>query len=132
MILLSLLKHLENHGFGSIDCDLYWGKMGLDDYGVYISEIGDAGVRGMRRSIQYQLYSRGENDVTAYKQLEKIVDFLNSQYGQCTLPRVRKPNGNELTKGFGNVTIMPLSTITNASQDLNGHTIYTATGRIYY
>lgn len=132
MITLSLLKLLENNGFGTIDKSLFWGKMGLDDFGVYVSEIGDAGIRGARRSIQYQLYSRGKNDVCAYKQLNEIVDYLNSQYGICTLPRVRKPNGDTLSEGFGNVTIMPLSTITNAGQDTNGNTIYTAIGRIYY
>ncbi len=132
MITLSLLKLLENNGFGSIDKGLFWGKMGLDDFGVYISEIGDAGIRGMRRSVQYQLYSRGRNDVCGYKQLDKIINYLNSQYGTCTLPSVRKPNGDVLSKGFSNVTIMPLSTITNAGQDTNGNTIYTAMGRIYY
>lgn len=132
MITLSLLKLLENNRFGKIDKSLFWGKMGLDDYGVYISELGDAGVRGQRRSIQYQLYSRGKDDVKGYKQLECVVDFLNKQYGLCTLPSVRKPNGETLSKAYDNVTIMPLSTITNAGQDLNGHTIYTATGRIYY
>lgn len=132
MITLSLLKHLENNNLGKIDKSLFWGKMGLDDFGVYITEIGEAVNRGARRSIQYQLYSRGKNDVCAYKQLNNIVDFLNSQYEQCTLPSVRKPNGETITKGFGNVTIMPLSTITNAGQDLNGNTIYIATGRIYY
>lgn len=132
MITLSLLKHLENNGFGTIDSSLFWGKMGLDDYGVYISDIGDAGVRGARRSVQYQLYSRGKNDVEGFKQLEGVVDFLNTQYGTCALPSVQKPNGDVLSESYGNVTIMPLSTITNAGQDLNGHTIYTATGRIYY
>lgn len=132
MITLSLLKHLENNGLGSIDKSLFWGKMGLDDYGIYITEIGDAGTRGVRRSIQYQLYSRAKNDVKGYKQLEKVVEFLNGQYGQCTLPSVQKPSGAELSRRFGNVTIMPLSSITNAGQDQNGHTIYIATGRIYY
>jgi len=132
MITLSLLKHLENNGFGTIDNSLFWGKMGLDDYGVYISDIGDASVRGARRSVQYQLYSRGKDDVKGFKQLEDIVNFLNSQYGVCTLPSVQKPNGDTLSLAYDNVTIMPLSTITNAGQDLNGHTIYTAVGRIYY
>lgn len=132
MILVSLLKHLENNGFGRIDKNLFWGKMGLDDIGVYVSEIGDPGVRGVRRSIQYELYSRGNDDVSGYQQLSSIVEFLNSQYANCTLPSVRKPNGDLLAKGFDHVTIMPLSTITNAGADLNGRTIYMATGRIYY
>lgn len=132
MICLSLLKLLEQNGFGKIDKNLFWGKMGLDKFGVYISEIGEAGTRGMRRAIQYELYSRGHDDVEAYKQLDCIVEFLNSQFGTCTLPRVRKPNGDVISRGFGNVAIMPLSTISNAGQDTNGNTIYIATGRIYY
>lgn len=132
MITLSLLKYLENNGFGTIDTSLFWGKMGLDDYGVYISDIGETRVRGARRSVQYQLYSRGKDDVRGFKQLEGIVEHLDKQYGLCTLPSVQKPNGDTVSPAYDNVTIMPLSTITNAGQDLNGHTIYTATGRIYY
>lgn len=132
MICLSLLKFLENHGFGVIDESLFWGKMGLDDIGVYISETGEAGRRGARRSIQYELYSRGEDDVSGYHQLSFIVEFLNSSYQHCTLPSVQAPNGSAISRGFDNVTIMPLSTISNSGQDENGRTIYIATGRIYY
>ncbi len=128
MITLSLLKYLEDNGFGQIDNDLFFEKLALDKIGVYISNIGNAQERGMRRTQSYELYSRGKNDVDGYKRLNKIVNFLNGSYGACQLPAV-PPVTDE---GFVNVTIMPLSTISSVGVDANGRVIYSATGTIIF
>lgn len=133
MISLSLLKLLENNGLGTIDRDLFWQKMGLGKSGVYISSIGDARERGALKSQTYELYSKGDSDVSGYQKLLSIVEFLNNSYSSiCTLPEVQGPNGAIITPGFDNVTIMPLSTISSNGEDAQGRVIWSATGQIIY
>lgn len=128
MITLSLLKYLEDNGFGKIDKDLFFQKLALGRKGVYIANVGNQQLRGERRAQSYELYSRGTDDVDGYKRLSKIVNFLNNSYGVCGLPAV--PPATD--KGYRNVAIMPVSTITSVGEDDNGIVIYSATGTIYY
>lgn len=133
MITLQILKLLENNGFGTIDKDLFWEKMGLGKAGVYISSLGDANERGMRHSQIYELYSRGADDVSGYQKLLDIAGFINSAYRDiCTLPSVQNSKGEVIAKELGNVALLPLSSISSNGLDANGRIIYTASGRIYY
>lgn len=127
MITLNLLKLLEDNNFGTIDEDLFWEKLTLGKIGVYVSSLGDTNERGMRRSQTYELYSRGSSDVAGYRKLKEIVEFLNASYSVCTLPAV-----DNISEPIENITIMPLSSITNGGLDDNGRIIWTATGTIYY
>ena len=131
MITLSLLKFIENNGLGVIDQDLFWQKLTLDKVGIYIADIGQTKERGGRNVVQFELYSRGENDVDGYKRLQAILDLLNNNYVACALPSVQ--NGSKtITDGFSNVTIMPPSSISNYGLDSQGRIIYSATGTLYY
>lgn len=127
MITLSILKYLENAGLGEIDVSLFWEKIGLKEDGLFISDIGEARERGNRRAQTFELYSRGANDVQAYKQLQAAIDLINSSYEVCDLPGIEG-----ITEGYSNVTFMPMSTITNSGQDAQDRTLFTAIGRIYY
>lgn len=131
MITLSLLKFIENNGLGVIDQDLFWQKLTLDKVGIYIADIGQTKERGGRNIVQFELYSRGNNDVDGYKRLQAILDLLNNNYVVCSLPSVQ--NGSQvITEGFSNVTIMPPSSISNYGLDSQGRIIYSATGTLYY
>lgn len=131
MITLSLLKFIENNGLGTIDQDLFWQKLTLDKVGIYIADIGQTKERGGRNVVQFELYSRGENDVDGYKRLQAVLDLLNNNYVACALPSVQ--NGSKtITEGFSNVTIMPPSSISNYGLDSQGRIIYSATGTLYY
>lgn len=131
MITLSLLKFIENNGLGVIDTDLFWQKLTLDKVGIYIADIGQTKERGGRNIVQFELYSRGDNDVDGYKRLQAILDLLNNNYVVCNLPSVQ--NGSQtITEGFSNVTIMPPSSISNYGLDSQGRIIYSATGTLYY
>ncbi len=133
MILLSLLQHFENEGLGTIDDDLCWGKMGLDHDGIYIAELGGSQNRGTRRNMSYQIFSRGANDVQAYKRLETIRQLLVEAYGEvCELPAVVDQDGVEISEGFNNVLIATPSTISNDGLDAQGRTMYSIIGTIYY
>lgn len=131
MILLSLLKYLQDNGHGEIGTDLWWGKMGLDQKGLYITELGAPQARGERRNMMYQLFSRADNDVKAYKQLEEVRELLADSYEVCTLPEV-VDGDNVLSEGYNGVTIMKPSTISNDGLDAQGRTMYSIIGTIYY
>ena len=128
MITLSLLKYLEINGFGTIDKDLFWEKLGLDLIGIEITSTGLARERGARHRQDYTLYSRGKTDVSGYEKLEQVRNFINKSYEVCELPSV--PPVTEV--GYHNVTLMPPSTITNSGEDANGRIIWSLTGTIYY
>lgn len=131
MITLSLLKFIENNGLGVIDQNLFWQKLTLDKVGIYIADIGQTKERGGRNVVQFELYSRGSDDVDGYKRLQAVLDLLNNNYVVCNLPSVQ--NGSQtITEGFSNVTIMPPSSISNYGLDSQGRIIYSATGTLYY
>lgn len=132
MITLSLLKLLENNGFGTIDRDLFWQKMGLGKKGVYISSIGEARPRGTLKTQTYEIYCKGGTDVSGYHKLSQIVEFLNNSYNVCTLPEVQGLQGDIIAPEVGNVTIMPLSTISSNGEDSQGRVIWSVTGQIIY
>lgn len=129
MITLSLLQYLEDNGFGVVDENLFWQKLSLNKKGVFITSIGQATDRGRRKVQSYQLFSRGENDVQGYEQLKRVADFLNESYDTCILPRC--PLVSSSTE-FQNITIMPVSSITNNGEDTNGTIIWSLSGNIIY
>lgn len=131
MITLSLLKFIENNGLGVIDQNLFWQKLTLDKVGLYIADIGQTKERGGRNVVQFELYSRGSNDVDGYKRLQAVLDLLNNNYVVCALPSVQS-GSQTITEGFSNVTIMPPSSISNYGLDSQGRIIYSATGTLYY
>lgn len=133
MITLQILQLLQDNGFGTIDIDLFWEKMGLGKAGVYISSLGEANTRSVRHAQTYELYSRGDSDVSGYKKLLDIVEFLNSAYrNTCSLPSVQGSNGETIAEELSNVAILPLSSISSNGLDGQGRTIFSATGRILY
>lgn len=127
MITMNLLQLLENNGLGKIGEDLFWEKLTLGEKGIYVSSLGSTNERGARRMQTFELYSRGSTDVSGYKKLKEVVEFLNSSYSVCTLPAVEG-----YSEPIENITIMPMSSIVNAGLDDNGRIIWTATGTIYY
>lgn len=128
MVTLSLLKLLEDNGFGRIDVDLFWEKMGLGKDGLYISDIGGSNTRGGRPTTTYQIYCRGSSDVEGYQRLQRVADFLTRSEAICKLPAV-PPISNY---GYGGVTILPVSGISAVGTDISGRMIYSITGLLYY
>lgn len=128
MVSLSLLKLLEINGFGTIDEDLFWEKLGLNENGLYITDLGASQERGGRKSLSYQIYCRGEDDVSTYKKLQAVADFLTNSFSICKLPAVRPVTDY----GYDNVTIMPPSAILSLGEDINGRVLYSITGQLYY
>lgn len=128
MVSLSLLKLLELSGFGTIDEDLFWEKLGINEDGLYITDLGDSQSRGGRRSLSYQIYCRGESDVATYQKLDAVAEFLRKSFAICKLPAV--PPITDY--GYENVTIMPPSSLLSLGEDINGRLIYSFTGQLFY
>lgn len=128
IVTLSLLQFLADNGLGELEKDLFWEKLGVEEEGLYITDLGEAQERGMRRSTVYQIYSRGRTDLAGYQKLQQVAELLAEAYEVCQLPAVPEYNA----KMVPNVTIMPPSTIVNSGEDVNGRVIYSITGKIYY
>lgn len=128
VITLSLLQYLVDNGFGAIDDNLFWEKLGIGKDGLYISDLGGSQSRTAAHYTTYEIYSRAKDDLTAYTQLLDVANFLAASYGVCTLPAA----AGFTDEGFDHVTIMPPSTVANMGQDSNGRVIYSITGQICY
>lgn len=128
MITLSVLKWLENNGLGQIDKDLLWQKSTLDRVGVYVTDIGEPVTRGRRKIQSFELISRGSDDVDGYKRLKTILDFMNNNYGNCSLPSVPPMSDVE----YKQVTVEQTSTITTVGPDQQGRMIYSAQAKVTY
>lgn len=128
MITLSILKLLENAGFGQIDIDLFWEKLGLNNTGLFITDIGASQELRGRPMAAFEIYSREESDVEGYQRLLEVRDFLSGVRAGCKLPSV--PPITDY--GYHNVFFLPLSTIANNGVDENGRVVYSITGRVYY
>jgi len=127
MITLNLLKLLEDNGFGKIDKNLFWQKLGLGKTGLYISNISVNGERGKRRVQHYEIFSISENDVEGLKKLESVAKFLRENYAINELPAV-----DGVCEKVRNVAIMPPSTISNVGENSQGRVVYSISGEIIY
>ena len=127
MITLALLQYLENNNIGTIDKDLFWQNIGIDDEGLYIVNIGQAQNRGQRRAQRYEIYVRSKNKVAGLKMLESVIELINNSYGVCDLPAVKN-----YVDGYHNITLLPLSSPTRVGEDANGRIIWSASGIIIY
>lgn len=134
MITLHILQLLADNGFGTIDTDLFWEEIPLDEKGevkdgIWILSRGAPLTRGTRNIEAFDIYSRYANKVTGSQKLEDILSFLGGAYGTiCDLPEVSGHSNNEYKK----VAIQPTSNIENAGVDANGKVVRVISGQIIY
>lgn len=135
MITLAFLKLLEDEGFGTIDGDLFFQKLTLDEKGIYIADIGDPVARGSRDTQSYELLARGATDIDGSYKLSQIRKFLLNNYSDiCELPAMSvQIEGEDVTiPAYTNVELSKPSTITNVGLDAQNRIIYSMTGSIIY
>lgn len=141
MITLSLLYLLQEEGLGTVSLNgdesggnLFFQKLGFDDIGVQISDIGSPNAKGLRETQNYELYSRGTSNIEGYYRLNQIRKFIHDN-SVCSLPEVQNVfiNGQRIDlPGYTNVELTPTSSITNVGEDAQGRIIYSLTGQIIY
>lgn len=134
MIALHILKLLENEGFGTIDTDLFFEEAPLDGNGVprqgiWIVERGTSVNRFNTRTQNFDIYSRYTNELTGYRKLEAILDYLQEAYGEvCTLPAV-PPYSSTV---YENVRLTPTSSVENVGVDKNNKIVRVISGTVQY
>lgn len=137
MITLHVLKLLENEGFGTIalqgnetgDTLLFLEKLPVGKEGIYIMSRGASLDRGQRKSLNFDLFARGANDMEGYQKLEEILHFFSNEcYPVCQLPIVEGYSQNQ----YKNAAIIPIGNIENVGVDETDRVIYTMTAQIIY
>lgn len=131
MITLHILQYLKENGFGTaIDTDLFFEKLPLDKTGVAIYSRGGERTYGRRRAVQnFDLYSRGTNDLTGADKLDKIALFFSDNYDQlCELPMIPSVSNRQYAKA----RITAIDNVENIGIDENDRVIYRLGASIIY
>jgi hypothetical protein len=131
MITLHLLQLLKDNGFGTaIDEDLFFEKLPLGKNGIAIFSRGGESAYGRRTSAQrFDLYSRGDSDLSGYNNLENIKTFFQDSYAElCTLPSVPSMSNRQYQKA----RITVIDNVENVGLDENDRVIYRLGATIIY
>lgn len=134
MITLSILKELENEGFGTIDTNLFLEEAPLDTNGkpkngLWLVTRGSTVSRTNVEIQSLDLYSRFTNKLTGHTKLAEALEWLQEAYSDvCTLPAVAPYT----TQTYTNVRIFPTSSIQNAGVDENGKIVRVISFDVYY
>lgn len=122
MISISILKALEEAGFGTIDVDLFLenaplNSSGKPKNGLWIVTRG-SGISRLNTEIQsFDIYSRYANKLTGHQKLDSVLEWLRESYSDvCDLPAVPP----HTTQAYNNVRIFPSSSVENVGVDENG------------
>ena len=83
--------------------------------------------RGLRDSQEFDLYSRGANNLLGAHQLEKIKDYFDNTYQVCELPPTAKSN-----KVYKEAVIIMTSNIENIGLDEMDRVLFRIAARIIY
>lgn len=134
MITLSILREIQQAGFGTIDTDLFLEEASLKSDGkpkdgLWIVTRG-SGVSRVNTEIQsFDIYSRYANKLTGHIKLESLLEWLQEAYGDvCTLQAVPPYT----TQTYKNVRIFPTSSIENAGMDENGKIVRVISFEVYF
>lgn len=134
MVTLHIAQLLADEGFGTLDQDIFWEDMPVDQKGVPKNGIWivprGAPLSRLNSTFQaFDIYSRHTNKVTSSKKLEDILDYLTSAYGTvCELPTVPP---RSLTRYY-DVILTPTSGIENVGTDEQGKVVRVISGEIKF
>lgn len=134
-VTLHVAQLFQNNGLGTVAITgnesgslIFWEKMPLGKNGVFLMSNGDPLDRGLVKSLSFDIYSRGTNDLDGYNRLKAIADFIGRERIVCDLPTV--PNVSNVQ--YTNCTISPTFNITNQGLDANDRVIWNASFKIIY
>jgi hypothetical protein len=134
MILLSILKQLENDGFGTIDADLFLEVAPLDSNGnakegIWIVARGNEVTRFDVGIQSFDIYSRYTDKLKGHQRLDSILKYLKEAFADvCDLPAVPP----HTTQEYFNVRIIPTSSVESAGIDEDGKVVRVISGEVYY
>lgn len=134
MVTLHIAQLLADEGFGTLDQDIFWESMPVDNKGetfegIWIVPRGIPVTRFKTTIQAFDIYSRYSNKITGSQQLESILEYLSAAYGEvCELPEV--PTKSETR--YYDVQLTPVSGIENVGTDEQGMVIRVISGEINY
>lgn len=132
MITRHVLELLKDNGFGTVNQTLWWEQLPSGDAAnqvtgiAIISRGAPLEVYGRWRQ-DFDLFSRGTDDVTGNVELEKVLDFLQNLYN-CKLPII--PNLSETLYTQCHFTV--LTGTENLGPNDNGRIEWRATIKLTY
>jgi hypothetical protein len=134
MITLSLAKWLEQEGFGTLEADIFWEEIALDNDGkpkdgIWVVSRSPSVTR-LNVGIQnFDIYARYANKITTEIKLKQILNRLQEAYGDvCTLPSVEPYSST----AYINVTIEPVSGVENVGSDDQDKIVKVISGIVHY
>lgn len=134
MITLHIAKLLEDEGFGTLDLDIFWEDMPVDDDGspvdgIWIVPRGSEISRFRVTRQAFDIFARYDDKVVSSQKLESILEFLQDAYGEvCDLPAVE---GISETV-YHNVQLMPTSGIENIGADEQDKVVRVISGEVIF
>lgn len=134
MITLNILKLLEDEGFGTINDDLFFESIDIDNQsqpkeGIWIVSRPSQPTQRNVKVQQFDIYARYQNKITCGNKLQGILDYFEqSKDKPCTLPDYPPYS----TGMYTNIRIFPLSTIENVGIDENGKLVLVISGEIRF
>lgn len=131
MITLHILQLLSDNNFGTIEDSLFWDEMPIDKTGIGILTRGGPMARSNRAYQDFDLYSRGENDIAGADQLEKVWEFFSENEYICELPPVTE-GAVKSNKLYQRVNITPQGNIENLGKDETGRKVWRSSWRLNY
>lgn len=122
MIVLHILRLLEVNGFGTLNESLFYEELPIDGMGIAAISRGGGSIRRGRINIQdFDLYSRGENDLTSADALEKVWQFIaDNDFFFCELPTVP----GKSSKQYAKVDVIPMGNLENLGKDESNRKVY--------
>ena len=131
MITLHLLQYLLNNGFGTgIESDLFYEELPLGKNGIAIySRGGDMNEGRSRFKKRFDLYSRGNSNLSGALALENIKEFFaNNSDDLCALPIVPDVSN----RIYYNCKMLAVGDIENIGLDENDRVIFRMGCEIIY
>lgn len=134
MVTLHIAKLLADEGFGTLDQDIFWEDMPIDvqgnpKNGLWVVPRGAPVTRFNTCYQSFDIYSRHSNKVTSSKQLEDILEYLQTAYEEvCELPEVPPYS---VTRYY-DVRIEPVSGIESVGVDDQDKVVRVISGEIKF
>lgn len=132
MISLAILVALERAGLGTVDSDMFWEELPLDDVGsnregIWLITRGSGlNKNGANYHQTFDVYAVYNNKIQQEKKIRDVLAFLES-FDSCDLDC-----GDLSDEVFTNVRLRPAAQSQNAGLNVNGWLVKFASGEVYY
>ena len=132
MISLAILTAMQAAGIGTIDEDMFWEEMPLNESGSnqegiwLVTRGSDLNNDAANYHQTFDIYCVYNDKVVQEQKMREVLSFME-QFNSCDLDC-----GDVSSEAFTNVRIRPVAQPQNAGINTNGWSIKFASGEVYY